>query len=71
MRRSIPRLAATLACAGISALKESLAQLRPRATARRLSRVERLIFKNLGENIAHQNHVIVHRNKGETATPAP
>src|ERR1035441_5431050 len=46
---------------------ESLAQFRPRTAARRLARVERLVFEDLGENLTHQDHVIVRRNKGGSA----
>ena len=34
-------------------LKELLAQLWPRAAARGFARIERLVFENLGKNVAH------------------
>ncbi len=43
---------------------EPLSQCGARAAACRLARVERLVFKDLSENVAHQNDVIVRRNKG-------
>ncbi len=66
------REAARLGFAHMRLAVESLAQFRPRATARRLARVEGLVFENLSENIAHQDHVIVRRNKGgRAADPGP
>ena len=51
-------------------LVESLAQGRARAAARRLARVERLVFEDFGENVAHQNnYVIVRRKKGGSGPP--
>ena len=50
---------------------ESLAQLRPRAAARRLARIERLVFEDLGENVAHQNSVIVRRKNGGGTAEQP
>src|SRR6185437_17181220 len=51
----------------VGALIKSFAQLRPRAAPRRLARIERLVFENLGENLSHRIHVIVRRNTGGTA----
>jgi hypothetical protein len=66
------REAAGLGLADMRLAVESLAQFRPRATARRLARIERLVFENLGKNVAHQNRVIVRRNKGGSAAgPGP
>ena len=46
---------------------ETLTQCRARAAPRRLARIERLVFEDLGENVAHQNYVIVRRSKGSGA----
>ena len=44
---------------------EALAQDRAPAAARRLPRVVRLVFENLGKNITHEARVIVRCNKTE------
>jgi hypothetical protein len=50
---------------------ETFTQSRACAASRRLARVERLVSKDLSENVAHQNDVIVRRNKGASvAAPA-
>ena len=51
---------------------EPLAQRGARAAACRVARVEWLVFEDLSENVAHQNDVIVRRNKGASvASPGP
>ena len=46
---------------------ETFTQCRACAAPRRLARVERLVFEDLSENVAHQNCVIVRRSTGSGA----
>jgi hypothetical protein len=47
---------------------EALAKVRAHRPARRLGRIDRLVFEDLGKYVAHQNVLIVRRNKGGTLT---
>ena len=52
----------TLAFGRMRALIEALAQLRPDRAPHGLGGIERPVFDDFGENIAHQIYVIVRRN---------
>ncbi len=52
----------------LRAFVEALAQVRPRRPARRFRRVERLIFENLGKNLAHWDSICAAQNK-RNSTP--
>jgi hypothetical protein len=46
------------------AFVKPLSQLRPNGTARRFGRIERLVFENLGKNLAHWDYFVRRKKPG-------